>query len=295
MQFARAFLAGHKPQVPIPVPIPRVGRTERTCEACAPPRAHARHARVGRGADGLVQRLRRGHRLHRRLLSRDRAEPHGVRGAHASAARPAARCKPKRVLELGFGQGFGLTLLAAANPDVAFEGYDFNPEHVAHARRLIEGAGLANITVTETGFEEAAARGGDNDLDAIALHGIFSWVARAGAGRDRSDRAPAPAARRPRSTSPTTACRAGRRSRRSASSWCEVKRRNPGRSERQLALALDLISQAASRAERRLFRRQSRPPRSISTRCSRWIASISRTSISTSTGTCSSSPTWWRA
>jgi hypothetical protein len=28
---------------------------------------------------------------------------------------------------LGFGNGFGLALLAAANPDVAFEGYDFNP------------------------------------------------------------------------------------------------------------------------------------------------------------------------
>jgi hypothetical protein len=43
-------------------------------------------------------------------------------------------------------------------------GDDFNPEHVAHARRLIEGAKLSNITVTETGFEEAAARGGENDV-----------------------------------------------------------------------------------------------------------------------------------
>ena len=80
------------------------------------------------------------------------------------------------MLELGFGQGFGLSLLAAANPDVAFEGFDFNPEHVAHARRLIQGAGLTNVTVTETSFEDAAARGGDNDVDAIAMHGILSWV-----------------------------------------------------------------------------------------------------------------------
>jgi predicted O-methyltransferase YrrM len=54
---------------------------------------------------------------------------------------PGRAFKPKRMLELGFGQGFGLTLLAAANPDIAFEGYDFNPEHVAHARRLTQGGG----------------------------------------------------------------------------------------------------------------------------------------------------------
>ena len=91
---------------------------------------------------------------------------------------PGRAFKPKRMLELGFGQGFGLTLLAAANPDIAFEGYDFNPEHVAHARRLIHGAELSNISVSECGFEQAAARGGDNDVDVVALHGIFSWVSR---------------------------------------------------------------------------------------------------------------------
>ena len=82
------------------------------------------------------------------------------------------------MLELGFGQGFGLALLAAANPDLSFEGYDFNPEHVAHARRLIEGARLSNVSVNETGFEEAAARGGDNEVDVVGAHGIFSWVSR---------------------------------------------------------------------------------------------------------------------
>src|SRR5438128_2562635 len=70
---------------------------------------------------------------------------------------PGRARKPERVLELGFGQGFGLVLLAAANSDVAFEGYDFNPDHVAHARRLIEASSLTNIAVTETSFEDAAA------------------------------------------------------------------------------------------------------------------------------------------
>src|SRR5207249_2704283 len=58
---------------------------------------------------------------------------------------PGRAFRPKRMLELGFGQGFGLSLLAAANPDVQFEGHDFNPEHVAHARRLIANAKLDNI------------------------------------------------------------------------------------------------------------------------------------------------------
>src|SRR5262249_44076033 len=92
---------------------------------------------------------------------------------------PGRALKPGRMLELGCGQGFGLALLAAANPDVAFDGYDFNPEHVAHARALIEGATLSNVVVTETSFEDAAARAVDNDLDVVALHGIFSWVSQA--------------------------------------------------------------------------------------------------------------------
>src|ERR1700750_3031063 len=86
--------------------------------------------------------------------------------------------RPKRYLELGFGQGFGLALLAAANPDVAFEGFDFNPEHVGNARRLIEAAELGNLTVTETSFEDAAGSGG-NEVDVIAMHGILSWVSAA--------------------------------------------------------------------------------------------------------------------
>jgi predicted O-methyltransferase YrrM len=87
---------------------------------------------------------------------------------------PGRALKPTRMLELGFGQGFGLALLAAANPDITFEGCDFNPEHVAHARRLIQGAELSNVTVSETNFEDAVTRGLDNDIDVIVLHGIFT-------------------------------------------------------------------------------------------------------------------------
>jgi predicted O-methyltransferase YrrM len=108
---------------------------------------------------------------------RETAPNHMAFAALMIGRSPGRAFQPKRYLELGFGQGFGLALLAAANPDIAFEGCDFNPEHVAHARRLIEGAGLANVSVSEISFEEAAARGGDSDLDVVALHGILSWVA----------------------------------------------------------------------------------------------------------------------
>jgi SAM-dependent methyltransferase len=88
---------------------------------------------------------------------------------------PGLAGRPRRVLELGFGQGFGLALLAAANPDVAFEGCDFNAEHVAHARHLIGDAMLANVSVSHQSFEQAADQG-DNDVDVVILHGILSWI-----------------------------------------------------------------------------------------------------------------------
>jgi hypothetical protein len=64
---------------------------------------------------------------------------------------------------------------------------DFNPEHVAHARRLIEGAGLSNVSVKETGFEEAAARGGDNDVDVVGGARHFQLGVAPSPGRHRRD------------------------------------------------------------------------------------------------------------
>ncbi|WP_448956400.1 class I SAM-dependent methyltransferase [Labrys neptuniae] len=90
---------------------------------------------------------------------------------------PGGALQPRRVLELGFGQGFGLALLAAANPDIDFEGCDFNPAHLAHARDLIDTAGLTNLSVTQASFEAMAAQAGDDDADIVLLHGILSWVA----------------------------------------------------------------------------------------------------------------------
>ena len=172
---------------------------------------------------------------------RETAPAHVAFAALASGHSPGRALQPHRVLELGFGQGFGLALLAAANPDVAFEGYDFNPEHVANARGLIEGAGLANVAVTEVGFEEAAARGGANDLDVITLHGIFSWVARpiqdALVSILRQRLQPGGLAYVSYNCMPGWAPLQPIRQ-----FMGQVKRRNPGRSERQLALGLEWLA-----------------------------------------------------
>jgi SAM-dependent methyltransferase len=172
---------------------------------------------------------------------RETAPAHMAFAALSIGRSPGRSLRPKRMLELGFGQGFGLSLLAAANPDVSFEGHDFNPEHVAHARRLIADAKLANIKVSESSFEEAAASGGADDLDVIALHGIFSWVSRGAQDAIvsiiRQRLQPDGTLYISYNCMPGWAPLAPIRQ-----LMLEVKRRNAGRSERQLALALDVIT-----------------------------------------------------
>ena len=81
-------------------------------------------------------------------------------------------------LELGCGQGFGLALMAAANPRGRFVGVDFNPEHVDHARRLARAAGLDNVEFVEGDFAAMAANWPDTlgRFHYVALHGIYSWI-----------------------------------------------------------------------------------------------------------------------
>lgn len=83
-----------------------------------------------------------------------------------------------RYLELGAGQGLGLCLLAAANPQGEFLGVDFHPGHIAHAESIADAAGLTNIRFREADFADLGnpwpAEFGT--FDYVALHGIYSWV-----------------------------------------------------------------------------------------------------------------------
>jgi predicted O-methyltransferase YrrM len=81
-------------------------------------------------------------------------------------------------LELGCGQGFTATVLAAANPHGRFVATDFNPAHIARARDFARRVGLPNLTVREAAFDELAAEwaGQPPGFDFITLHGVYSWV-----------------------------------------------------------------------------------------------------------------------
>ncbi len=90
--------------------------------------------------------------------------------------------RPFRYLELGCGAGVGICLFAAANPHAEFVGVDFNPSHVASARRLIAAAGLDNARVEDASFADLAdgtgvARGLGR-FDYAVAHGVWTWVSR---------------------------------------------------------------------------------------------------------------------
>ncbi|MBI3367884.1 MAG: methyltransferase regulatory domain-containing protein [Burkholderiales bacterium] len=78
--------------------------------------------------------------------------------------------------ELGYGQGAGLSLLAAVNPQGQFWGTDFNPAHAAGAAQMAKTVGLDNLHVSDDSFEEFCARDDLPKFDYITLHGVYSWV-----------------------------------------------------------------------------------------------------------------------
>ena len=83
-----------------------------------------------------------------------------------------------RFLELGCGYGFGLVLLAGLHPDHEFLGIDFNPIHIAHARKLVAEAGLTNIRFEEADFVELAQDWPEawGVFDYVAAHGTYTWL-----------------------------------------------------------------------------------------------------------------------
>jgi len=85
---------------------------------------------------------------------------------------------PFRYLDLGSGQGLGLCLLAAANPQGEFVGVDFLPEHIEHSNSVAEAAELTNVRFICADFVDLAAAWPEDigTFDYVALHGIVSWV-----------------------------------------------------------------------------------------------------------------------
>ncbi|AWK89287.1 class I SAM-dependent methyltransferase [Azospirillum thermophilum] len=77
--------------------------------------------------------------------------------------------------ELGCGYGLTSTVLAGACPQARFTALDFNPTHIAAARRLAGEAGLENTVFLEESFADYTRSDGPQ-FDVIALHGIWSWI-----------------------------------------------------------------------------------------------------------------------
>lgn len=93
----------------------------------------------------------------------------------AKGIRPPNPSGRLRYCELGAGPGFTCNVVAATHPQADVWATDFNPSFAATARRLAEAAGIPNLKVFDSSFEEFAAL----DLpsfDVIVLHGIYSWV-----------------------------------------------------------------------------------------------------------------------
>ncbi len=77
-------------------------------------------------------------------------------------------------LELGFGRGLSLNVIAAANQG-EFHGVDFIEEHVDEACARAAASG-APLSVSAASFTEFAEAPGGEDFDVITLHGVWSWV-----------------------------------------------------------------------------------------------------------------------
>lgn len=93
----------------------------------------------------------------------------------AMASRALAFTKIRRVCELGFGQGVSIAMHAAAQAGTEYWGTDFNPAQAAHARSLVEAAGV-DCYLFDQSFEEFCGRDDLPEFDFISLHGIWSWI-----------------------------------------------------------------------------------------------------------------------
>jgi methyltransferase-like protein/2-polyprenyl-3-methyl-5-hydroxy-6-metoxy-1,4-benzoquinol methylase len=84
---------------------------------------------------------------------------------------PAARC---RVLELGCGGGGNLLPMALTLPESEFLGIDLAAEPILQGKRLIEAAGLTNVSLRQA---DVCNLSGDlGQFDYIVAHGLYSWV-----------------------------------------------------------------------------------------------------------------------
>ncbi|MEN9892718.1 MAG: hypothetical protein RLY78_3013 [Pseudomonadota bacterium] len=83
-----------------------------------------------------------------------------------------------RYVELGCGQGLGLLVAAALQPQGRFLGLDVNPRAIAQARQAAHEIGLDNLTFVQADLADPAAVRAlpDEACDFLVCHGTWSWV-----------------------------------------------------------------------------------------------------------------------
>lgn len=86
--------------------------------------------------------------------------------------------RPFNYCELGCGQGFTVSVLAAAYPQGEFFGVDFMPSQIATATQLAASAQLNNLTLLENSFSDLVESKVPDlpQFDFITMYGVYTWV-----------------------------------------------------------------------------------------------------------------------
>ncbi|MBB4286259.1 class I SAM-dependent methyltransferase [Roseospira goensis] len=93
-------------------------------------------------------------------------------GVHPPVLEPGAV-----VWELGCGHAGGLIAAAVAHPACHFFGVDFNPAHIAGARRRAADLGVTNVTLLDADFVDLAREPGAlPGCDLAVIHGVYGWI-----------------------------------------------------------------------------------------------------------------------
>ena len=106
----------------------------------------------------------------------DQAPGHLQLACLIKGVEPPLKDRSFEYCELGCGQGTTACLIAAANPQAKIVAIDFNPAHIARARRNAADYGLDNIEFVESSFDELDHFDNLFNFDIITLHGVWSWI-----------------------------------------------------------------------------------------------------------------------
>jgi SAM-dependent methyltransferase len=83
--------------------------------------------------------------------------------------------KIQSVCELGYGRGLNAAIAATLDP-LSWFGTDFQKEHYAFAKALVEKTGRSTRLLSDQPFSEFCSRQDLPKFDLIVLHGVWSWI-----------------------------------------------------------------------------------------------------------------------